>query len=81
MMYFSVPLSDPACFAPVVKYVKSIAEKMNQDAVVNNYVVLLIITDGGITGKTDKSDTDSLQIGDHILPKAQVAANKSVHSF
>ena len=49
--FFSVPLSDPACFAPVIKYVKSIAEKMNQDAVVNNYVVLLIITDGGITGE------------------------------
>ena len=45
-------MSDPACFAPVIKYVKSIAEKMNQDAVVNNYVVLLIITDGGITGET-----------------------------
>lgn len=43
-----VPLSDPACFSPVIKYVKSIAEKMTTDG--NNYVVLLIITDGGITG-------------------------------
>lgn len=54
-----VPLSDPACFAPVIKYVKSIAEKMNQDAVVNNYVVLLIITDGGIT---DMDETRKLLV-------------------
>ena len=46
---FVVPLSDPTWFAPVINYVKSIAEHMKQDA--NNYLVLLIITDGGIEGK------------------------------
>ena len=44
-----VPLSDPTWFAPVINYVKSIAEHMKNDP--NNYLVLLIITDGGIEGK------------------------------
>ena len=43
-----VPLSDPTWFAPVINYVKSIAEHMKNDP--NNYLVLLIITDGGIEG-------------------------------
>ena len=43
-----VPLSDPTWFAPVINYVKSIAEHMKSDQ--NNYLVLLIITDGGIEG-------------------------------
>ena len=46
-LYFSVPLSDPTCYAPVIDYVRSMAETM-QDG--QNYVVLLIITDGGISG-------------------------------
>lgn len=41
-----VPLSDPTCYAPVIDYVRSMAETM-QDG--QNYVVLLIITDGGIS--------------------------------
>ena len=45
---FSVPLSDPTWFAPVINYVKSIAEHMKQDQ--NNYIVFLIITDGGVEG-------------------------------
>jgi len=45
-----VPLSDPTCYAPVIDYVRSMAENM-QDG--QNYVVLLIITDGGITGKNN----------------------------
>ena len=45
----SVPLSDPTCYAPVIDYVRSMAETM-QDG--QNYVVLLIITDGGISGIT-----------------------------
>ena len=44
----AVPLSDPTWFAPVINYVKSIAEHMKNDP--NNYLVLLIITDGGIEG-------------------------------
>ena len=46
-----VPLSDPTWFAPVINYVKSIAEHMKSDQ--NNYLVLLIITDGGIEGTID----------------------------
>ena len=46
---YLVPLSDPTWFAPVINYVKSIAEHMKNDP--NNYLVLLIITDGGIEGK------------------------------
>ena len=46
-LYLSVPLSDPTCYAPVIDYVRSMAETM-QDG--QNYVVLLIITDGGISG-------------------------------
>ena len=49
--YFTVPLSDPTCYAPVIDYVRSMAENM-QDG--QNYVVLLIITDGGITGNKEK---------------------------
>jgi len=40
-----VPLSDPTCYAPVIDYVRAMAERM-QDG--QNYVVLLIVTDGGI---------------------------------
>lgn len=45
---FSVPLSDPTCYAPVIDYVRTLAESMDDG---RNYVVLLIITDGGISGK------------------------------
>jgi hypothetical protein len=47
VILFSVPLSDPTCYAPVIDYVRAMAEGM-QDG--QNYVVLLIITDGGIAG-------------------------------
>jgi len=52
-----VPLSDPTWFAPVINYVKSIAEHMKNDP--NNYLVLLIITDGGIE---DMDDTKKLLV-------------------
>lgn len=52
-----VPLSDPTWFAPVINYVKSIAEHMKSDQ--NNYLVLLIITDGGIE---DMEDTKKLLV-------------------
>lgn len=47
-LYFAVPLGDPTCFAPVIDYVRGMAERMQNG---QNYMVLLIITDGGITGK------------------------------
>ncbi len=43
-----VPLGDPTCYAPVIDYVRSMAETMKDGS---NYIVLLIITDGGIKGK------------------------------
>ncbi len=43
-----VPLSDPTCYAPVIDYVRTLAESMDDG---KNYVVLLIITDGGISGE------------------------------
>lgn len=43
-----VPLSDPACFAPVLEYVKKMAEDVRSSN--NDYVVLLLITDGIIAG-------------------------------
>ena len=62
LFVLTVPLSDPACFAPVIKYVKSIAEKMNQEPG-NNYVVLLIITDGGITGDDTQLQFQNSDLG------------------
>ena len=47
--FFSVPFSDPSCYAPVIDYVKCMAEDMQGTN--NDYVVLLLITDGGIAGK------------------------------
>jgi len=44
-----VPLSDPTCYAPVIDYVRTLAESMDDG---KNYVVLLIITDGGISGES-----------------------------
>ena len=44
----SVPLSDPSCYAPVMDYLKNMAEDVEQDG--NDYCVLLLITDGGIAG-------------------------------
>lgn len=49
----NVPLSDPTCFAPVIDYVRGMAERMQNGS---NYVVLLLITDGGITA-TDMNAT------------------------
>ena len=45
----SVPLSDPSCYAPVMDYLKNMAEDVEQDG--NDYCVLLLITDGGIAGQ------------------------------
>ena len=45
-----VPLSDPSCYAPVMDYLKNMAEDVEQDG--NDYCVLLLLTDGGIAGIT-----------------------------
>ncbi len=45
----SVPLGDPTCFAPVIDYVRQMAEDL-QEPERNDYCVLLIVTDGGIKG-------------------------------
>ena len=49
MILLSVPLSDPSCYAPVMDYLKNMAEDVEQDG--NDYCVLLLITDGGIAGR------------------------------
>lgn len=46
-----MPLSDPSCYAPVMDYLKNMAEDVEQDG--NDYCVLLLITDGGIAGVTE----------------------------
>ena len=51
-MFVSVPLSDPSCYAPVMDYVKNMAEDVEQDG--NDYCVLLLLTDGGIAGKINE---------------------------
>ena len=48
-----MPLSDPTCYAPVIDYVRTLAESMDDG---KNYVVLLIITDGGISGEFGQRD-------------------------
>jgi len=42
-----VPPADPTCYAPVIDYVRAMAERMQNG---QDYLVLLIITDGGISG-------------------------------
>ena len=49
LILLSVPLSDPSCYAPVMDYLKNMAEDVEQDG--NDYCVLLLITDGGIAGR------------------------------
>ena len=44
---FIVPPADPTCYAPVIDYVRGMAERMQNG---QDYLVLLIITDGGISG-------------------------------
>ena len=44
---FTVPPADPTCYAPVIDYVRAMAERMQNG---QDYLVLLIITDGGISG-------------------------------
>jgi len=51
-----VPLGDPTCFAPVIDYVRAMSERMQNG---QNYIVLLLITDGGIT---DMGDTKRLLV-------------------
>ena len=48
LLCLSVPLSDPSCYAPVMDYLKNMAEDVEQDG--NDYCVLLLLTDGGIAG-------------------------------
>jgi len=51
-----VPPADPTCYAPVIDYVRAMAERMQNG---QDYLVLLIITDGGIS---DMSDTKRLLV-------------------
>lgn len=63
-----VPLSDPTCYAPVIDYVRAMAEKM-QDG--QNYVVLLIITDGGISDM-DHTKRVLIQASNALLPMSLI---------
>jgi len=58
-----VPLSDPSCYAPVMDYLKNMAEDVEQDG--NDYCVLLLITDGGIA---DMEETKRLLVENSHLP-------------
>jgi len=51
-----VPPADPTCYAPVIDYVRAMAERMQNG---QDYLVLLIITDGGIS---DMSETKRLLV-------------------
>ena len=59
-------MSDPTCFAPVIDYVRGMAENM-QDG--DNYVVLLIITDGGIA---DMDETKRMLVEHSNLPMSLI---------
>ncbi len=58
-----MPLSDPTCYAPVIEYVKNMAEDVQREE--HDYCVLLLITDGGIA---DMEATKKLLVENSHLP-------------
>ncbi len=62
-----VPLGDPTCYAPVIDYVRQMAEDLTPER--NDYCVLLVVTDGGIR---DMEETKRLIVENSHLPMSVI---------